>query len=872
MQSYSEHELRQRIDSALEIVRTVLENNRNPQIPSDVPHSYADKFHLAEFLTTTSLGCQLNMLEALGLNEDALRTLKKWSVTRSVSLRLIADSTCTYNRSETKNVESPVEHVTEVSTFGKLKAKITDKFVTKETRYYWDYKANYELFAYQGTNTNDKIVLKTRSCSLELTTSSEHSPKSSSSSISPIDLNITWLLQHLSDDLQLNFSIDRTVASCHTPRRNAQTERALQYHSTLYNFAQQVGNYFTGNLFPVHVNHKLDLGSLNSGRLFVPVLPVFEEPNIPKLPPGASDGSSLIRVKEERTPEGPQVTLSFGDFALLLNEQKRSIIEKFVELEKLFPENEGLISVQEAKIVVLLLHCKDICNLFSSGSDFIEQMLRNQLIAAIGKEVTPVDFNNYMVFHNRKLFKPEYEPQKFCYAIRRPDHYPEGIISIEANQADGSISEPIPTIVRQYTPENPITFCLDAATNVEIKGDRYLHATIAHHFRGYSGSQMNLVARARQFSSFILMVGKIIADDEFEPYAAIIIKNKDELKIPLMFEQIPTPKQFNDAIESLSPEQQNFAKAFRSLQLEATLFGVCIIQIKPQLEKLLKLPNDSLTKEIQLTEDLQELFITYQIPPDLISYEGNPDASAEQKLATVKRHVLAMQEMIKKSKEKQLEEQKQRKEYARAEAGLSPSDKVILVTRRFSPNSKPKFVVPNMPSQPPKKVGIVSGNKPVEYEASEEFDLTEVPKELDNQFDRFDEDHCLHPTIIKSADTWQKTFLPALLAQSRSQTMHQDEQGQEFNRAYDLLDAISKSGALSIDEASLHVVVAATHCFADTLMNTVIQQNVNPIEKVERSTLIIASTIHRTAPANLIKPELTERVQASSPNLFLQEL
>lgn len=35
---------------------------------------------------------------------------------------------------------------------------------------------------------------------------------------------------------------------------------------------------------------------------------------------------------------------------------------------------------------------------------------------------------------------------------------------------------------------------------------------------------------------------------------------------------------------------------------ESTLFGVCIIQIKPQMEKVLCLPPDSLTKEIKLTQ------------------------------------------------------------------------------------------------------------------------------------------------------------------------------------------------------------------------------------------------------------------------------
>lgn len=38
------------------------------------------------------------------------------------------------------------------------------------------------------------------------------------------------------------------------------------------------------------------------------------------------------------------------------------------------------------------------------------------------------------------------------------------------------------------------------------------------------------------------------------------------------------------------------------MQLSNTLFGVVIIQIKPQLEKLLKLPTDSLQKEIKLTQ------------------------------------------------------------------------------------------------------------------------------------------------------------------------------------------------------------------------------------------------------------------------------
>ena len=37
-----------------------------------------------------------------------------------------------------------------------------------------------------------------------------------------------------------------------------------------------------------------------------------------------------------------------------------------------------------------------------------------------------------------------------------------------------------------------------------------------------------------------------------------------------------------DAIESLSPEQRAFAKAFRAMQLESTLFGILVPCLRPQ--------------------------------------------------------------------------------------------------------------------------------------------------------------------------------------------------------------------------------------------------------------------------------------------------
>jgi hypothetical protein len=161
-----------------------------------------------------------------------------------------------------------------------------------------------------------------------------------------------------------------------------------------------------------------------------------------------------------------------------------------------------------------------------------------------------------------------------------------GIVGIDCHLADGSIGEPVMTICKSTIATRPMKFSISAATEIEFYGDRHIHSYVSHQFSGYSGSRLELVARARQFSSFILIVGKIISADKFDPKCAIIIKDKDELKIPLdmntvcvficlfvclfvlfilfcftseilvTYFKIPTPKEFRDAIESLSPEQQ----------------------------------------------------------------------------------------------------------------------------------------------------------------------------------------------------------------------------------------------------------------------------------------------------------------------------
>lgn len=144
-----------------------------------------------------------------------------------------------------------------------------------------------------------------------------------------------------------------------------------------------------------------------------------------------------------------------------------------------------------------------------------------------------------------------------------------------------------------------------------------------------------------------------------------------------------------------------------------------------------------------------------------------------------------------------------------------------------------------------------------------------MPVEMDKRFEQLDEDNALRPTIISPADRWTKRSQKSLLASPTTATLTGDGLKREKDAAYDLLDALTKSGALPVEHASLHVVLAATHCFDKTVTETVVQDNVSPIEKVERSTLIMGSTVHGKPATALIRDSQRERVQASSPKLFL---
>merc|ERR1711924_381520 len=131
---------------------------------------------------------------------------------------------------------------------------------------------------------------------------------------------------------------------------------------------------------------------------------------------------------------------------------------------------------------------------------------------------------------------------------------------------------------------------------------------------------------------------------------------------------------------------------------------------------------------------------------------------------------------------------------------------------------------------------------------------TELPKQLYACNDLTG--GALQPTILKAGNSWTKQRRSTVFgADFATSLLEHEEQMQEWNAAFDLLDALTRSGALPVEHASLHVLVLATHNFEKSVVETLIQDSVNPIDEVERSLLIMASVVHESPAKALLRAE-----------------
>eukprot|EP00980_Cylindrotheca_fusiformis_P021749 scaffold8569_cov139-Cylindrotheca_fusiformis.AAC.19 len=837
---FNEQVFRSDVAKALNGIERILEVYRHPQLAEDVDHEYINKYELANHLVNTAIIAQMNCLERMGLTSEVL---KEMDPTKSATLRFQALEKCNFLKEQLVDVPSEDSYVEEKSSrtlLGQTRFSNSKKSVFKRVKkvkeYHWTVDMHWDISVFSGTDVDKAKVLKSRDSSTVVVTQSNEAPLAEAVSHPNADLSLTWLLKQIDvENAATNFTI--AIDKAKTPRRNEQVDAAMSFfcsqlapwvHKIKYHFSQLLHRTVTlkhNPAVPEPTNPPSLVDSCSASELFHPIVPLLEDNSAdseasndkevtqPKSSFTLTDASSSLGASDSKA-----LLLSGDDNIKLLNEQVRSLEEKLESFQKTFPPAHlvKMHSIAEARLFLLCDHSEKLCLQLQYSMEYMEKMLEEQLVAAVGKRVSTADLEQFVRFHNAKFLS--LPPRPFCHAIGRPNHSPYGVLSIES-QGEGESFESIETLVREVGSPSSLKIPLNAATTLELTGKTYLHGWMNHRSQTASHNSYQLSARARQFSSFLLVIGTMAGSDQLKPKDAIILQNKDEVIIELLLEELPSAKQFKDAVRSLSPEQQRFAKSFRSMQLESSVFGVCVIQVKPQLELLLGLPEDSLAKEIKLTEDLMQLFVEYQIPADLLSYDGedNSTVTTRSKVENVREHVKAVLSVIDESKEKQLEEEIMKADMEKArnvrleDESESDGDSLGLgdqegflraaseveeaycdddmdMAMAFSvrdmdgcqeecdepvmdeaPVRKPAPRTPKKDEADQSQPDQSTASRPATNNSSA-VNFTLMPKLLDASIEKYDKDSALRSTKLKASDCWTRTRQENLLTKASKTT------------------------------------------------------------------------------------------------------
>jgi hypothetical protein len=146
-------------------------------------------------------------------------------------------------------------------------------------------------------DSEDKVVLQSRSAKYELKTTTKEAPRSRVHICDPVDVNLTALLTRLSERFcffmfcivvafvfvlilckqscsLLLFTIERGRKQCKTPRRNPEVEEALVLMRNVGSWGERVKQYLLGDVFPLQKG-AYDVAGANDDAVFVAAVPLF---------------------------------------------------------------------------------------------------------------------------------------------------------------------------------------------------------------------------------------------------------------------------------------------------------------------------------------------------------------------------------------------------------------------------------------------------------------------------------------------------------------------------------------------------------------------------------------------------------------------
>lgn len=256
---YDDFEFRSLINEAAETARIVLNSSKHPVYASDVPHSYADKFALAESTSQATLASVINAIKSIHVDVDSSRRYHDIEnemkaaakQNRTVTFRFVAEERCEFLGWNLREIETGEKLVTET-----LFSTTTTKVVNTVNESSWQLKVNYTMSVYFDRDVDNVLIFGHNDLNRVIVTPSGPQPLPSVFLTDNFDLDVTPLMLSLvkapSSDhssSMVQFSIDRSNKECHTPRRNPEVIKMMLFTTKLHVWSENIRSYFSKPLF-----------------------------------------------------------------------------------------------------------------------------------------------------------------------------------------------------------------------------------------------------------------------------------------------------------------------------------------------------------------------------------------------------------------------------------------------------------------------------------------------------------------------------------------------------------------------------------------------------------------------------------------------
>ena len=363
---------------------------------------YEDKYLLVEKSTLCSVRAFVEILDLLGMDKETLWGFAGKTCGQKQFMRVDAWQRCEF----VSHTERKEEGAHSFKASGDKNVEYTS--FNKVDEYKWLVRLEYAITVQSqlGDVREEIEVLKAETQGCEIVTRTDERPAAEEDHFQR-DCDLSFIFGCLGKDKAITFNIDRKSKTCKTPRRNEQMEEAEMFAKGLRRFSREVMKRFE-KLATLTQQSDKDATPLSevADRLeehdiLIPVVPLLDE------------------------KDGRGVTFSYQDHEVFLGEFLKGTKGLLENLKNLaasvsksgLPKTTLQFSVNEYKLLALMRLCDQLARLTYLTGETVEAAIEQQVIDSIGEICTAERFNEFMTFHDTKIYRRAFAPKPFVHEV-----------------------------------------------------------------------------------------------------------------------------------------------------------------------------------------------------------------------------------------------------------------------------------------------------------------------------------------------------------------------------------------------------------------------------------------------------------------------